>query len=246
MNPKKNKNTPPVPSRKGINGFTLVELSIVIVIVGLLVAGVVAGRGVVHTAKLQKVISDIDKIKLAINNFNLQYNAFPGDLANASAYWSGELNGDGDRIITGSGEAVLLWRHLELAKLYPGTYTGVWGSGIQPGINAAAAPFPRSWYNIWRHVTLYDRPNRHSINLNSGTGTWNGVVSTTDAVNIDRKVDDGLASKGMIYTAKGNNYNIVNNVCTLGVNNFSSNPPINYNTGDTTPAACWMLFFLEK
>ena len=78
------------------NGFTLIELSIVIVIIGLIVAGVVGGQALVRQSKLRSIITDHQKIQTSMNAFKLEYNYLPGDIPNASDYWSGEVDGDGD------------------------------------------------------------------------------------------------------------------------------------------------------
>jgi prepilin-type N-terminal cleavage/methylation domain-containing protein len=69
------------------HGFTLVELSIVIVIIGLIVAGVTAGQSLVAAAKIQSQITELKKYEVAYNIFKLEYNAVPGDMSNAISYW---------------------------------------------------------------------------------------------------------------------------------------------------------------
>ena len=59
-------------------GFTLIELSIVIVIIGLIVAGVVGGQAIVKQSKLRSLISEIDLFHVSINSFYLEYNYLPG------------------------------------------------------------------------------------------------------------------------------------------------------------------------
>ena len=70
-------------------GFTLVELSIVIVIIGLIVGGVTAGQSLVEAAKMQSQISELRKYEVAFNIFKLEYDAIPGDFSQASDYWGG-------------------------------------------------------------------------------------------------------------------------------------------------------------
>lgn len=68
-------------------GFTLIELSIVLIVIGLVIGGVLVGRDLIKASELRKVISEVDGIKLAINNFRLKYNALPGDMTDAETYW---------------------------------------------------------------------------------------------------------------------------------------------------------------
>jgi prepilin-type N-terminal cleavage/methylation domain-containing protein len=72
-------------------GFTLVELSIVIVIIGLIVAGVVGGQRLIKNAKVLSQVSDLKKYDVAFNAFVLQYDNVPGDLRAASSYWAAFL-----------------------------------------------------------------------------------------------------------------------------------------------------------
>lgn len=136
-----------VQSPKNKKAFTLVELSIVIVIIGLIVAGVVAGRSIVQQAKLRQVSNDINKIKMAVNTYNLKFSALPGDHTNATDYWgtagggcysntlgtTNTCNGNGNRHLAyvNSGDTSNVehepwhfWKHLANAKLWPGDFTG--------------------------------------------------------------------------------------------------------------------------
>ncbi len=142
----------------GQKGFTLVELSIVIVIIGLIVAGVTAGQSLVKQAQLRSVIGEQEQVKASVNAFLLEYNGVPGDLINASAYWPAamtdgcqklgtgnsidvECNGDGNKkilIAAGTtGEMYIAWKHLQLASLYPGSFVP---TALIPGIIGGNIP----------------------------------------------------------------------------------------------------------
>jgi prepilin-type N-terminal cleavage/methylation domain-containing protein len=88
-----------------LRGFTLIELSIVLVIIGLIVGGVLVGRDLIAAAGLRATISQIEKYNAAVNAFHLKYDCLPGDCPNATNYlpnlantW-GTGNGNGDGII---------------------------------------------------------------------------------------------------------------------------------------------------
>jgi prepilin-type N-terminal cleavage/methylation domain-containing protein len=122
------------------NGFTLIELSIVIVIIGLIVAGVVGGQKLVRQAQLRSVITEVDTYKIAYHTFFLQYGGVPGDIENATDYWSGTANGNGNKAIHWSTETLRTWQQLSLAKLIPGSYTGAKiGSHGKLGANVPAS-----------------------------------------------------------------------------------------------------------
>lgn len=139
-------------------GFSLVELSIALVIVGLIAGGVFGGRALLHASELKSIVSQSNEYKAAVASFYQRYNAFPGDMANATAFWSAEnathstcialttasttsatCNGDGNGKIapttttleSGSTdyESFRAWQHLHNAGLSDEDVTGVQGSG---------------------------------------------------------------------------------------------------------------------
>lgn len=136
------------------NGFTLIELSIVLVIIGLIVGGVLVGRDLIKSAQLRSVLTDIEKFNSAANTFRTKYNCIPGDCTSTANFFSQNqdcaggtgthtnlttCSGDGDGFITlmNSGdpqpptsnywqfdETMLFWQHLSLAGLTNGNYYG--------------------------------------------------------------------------------------------------------------------------
>jgi len=68
-------------------GFTLIELSIVLVIIGLIVGGVLLGQSLIRAAQIQSVTADVTTYSHAIQLFREKYNSLPGDMANATSYW---------------------------------------------------------------------------------------------------------------------------------------------------------------
>lgn len=79
-------------------GFTLIELSIVLVIVGLLAGGVLVGRDLIHQAELRGDVGALDKINAGVMTFRNKYNCMPGDCFNAANFFSfaGITNGNGN------------------------------------------------------------------------------------------------------------------------------------------------------
>lgn len=77
-------------------GFTLIELSIVLVIIGLIAGGVLMGRDLIEAAKMRSTINELQQYRTAINTFRLKYNCIPGDCPNAVAFGLGTSGGPGD------------------------------------------------------------------------------------------------------------------------------------------------------
>lgn len=88
-------------------GFTLLELSIVLIIIGLLVGGVLVGRSLIRAAELRATITQIEQLQTAVRTFQEKYNALPGDIQafQATAFGfatrtGGPGDGDGDGYIS--------------------------------------------------------------------------------------------------------------------------------------------------
>jgi prepilin-type N-terminal cleavage/methylation domain-containing protein len=136
---------------KKTTGFTLIELSIVLVIIGLIIGGILTGQELIHGAGVRATMSQIIKFNTAVNTFSMKYNALPGDFATATSYIYSSTavnNGNGDGYIntagiagpatagaataggvalgaTGSNEYSGFWQHLSVVGLIEGSYAGV-------------------------------------------------------------------------------------------------------------------------
>ncbi len=131
-------------------GFTLVEIAIVLVIIGLLLGGILKGQEMITQARIKNIINDFNGVTVAVTSYQDRYRAIPGDDLNASARWTVQApaSGDGNGVIKGlynalsgaaapgtAAESNLFWQHLRIAGFVPGLTTGA-GSGTQP-TNAA-------------------------------------------------------------------------------------------------------------
>src|SRR5437899_11459702 len=85
------------------DGFTLVEIAIVLVIIGLLLGGILKGQEMITQAKIKNVINDFNGITVAITSYQDRYRALPADDNNATARWTRQApaSGDGNGVIPG-------------------------------------------------------------------------------------------------------------------------------------------------
>ena len=67
----------------------MVELAIVLVVIGLLAAGILVGLDLIESARRRALIGEVEKIDTAVNVFRLKYNCLPGDCAAAPATQAG-------------------------------------------------------------------------------------------------------------------------------------------------------------
>lgn len=192
------------------SGFTLIEIAIVLVIIGLLLGGILKGQELITQGRIRNVANDFQSMTAAINLYQDRYRALPGDDAGAAARW--DITGPtatsgtvGDGLISGdyntgtaTDESRQLWLHLRRAGMVGGAVTddttppnaasGV--TGIQngafgiPGIVICSNNLPAK---IAQAIdTQFDDGNATSGTVRGVTGT-----SAGSAVPEDNYVDDG-------------------------------------------------------
>lgn len=105
-------------------GFTLIELSIAIIIIGLITGGVLGGRSLIESAKIQSTVQEFQKYKTAFNAYILEYDAMPGDHSEARSYFTTDKsggasihNGNGNNILNAHAEVREAFSHLVNAEL---------------------------------------------------------------------------------------------------------------------------------
>jgi len=173
-------------------GFTLIEIAIVMVIIGLLLGGVLKGQELFNSARIRSVISQKDGVKAAYFGFLDRFRTPPGDYGMATTHIAGTTtNGNGNgqvQSVLGGGtveEHIAVWEHLSRAGFINGAYT-------YAALPETSASVPTNIYAHVRHIQLiYD--NVHG----TGAGAPRHNIKTGNQIpaqilaEIDRKIDDG-------------------------------------------------------
>lgn len=199
-------------------GFTLIEMSIVMVIIGLIIGGILIGQELIRGAEARGIISQIDKYTAAVNVFKNKFNAVPGDYISATSYLSASAtNGNGDGLIndntTGIGTAGVsyatlsatsenqgFWNHLYLANTIEGNFTGV--STVTLGTSFPYTKANRGGIFVYGFTDYYNYYAVGLVTTGTTTVTTAGNLTPDCAMAIDIKFDDGLPTTGTV-TAKG-------------------------------------------
>lgn len=117
--------------KRNQSGFTLIEIAIVLVIIGLLLGGVLKGQELINSARVKNLATDFRNLPVLIYGYQDKYKALPGDDIAAVSHVAATGNGDGNGIINGkwdstttTDESQLFWQDVRLAGLAPGPTTG--------------------------------------------------------------------------------------------------------------------------
>jgi prepilin-type N-terminal cleavage/methylation domain-containing protein len=184
------------------SGFTLIEIAIVLVIIGLLLGGVLKGQELITSARVRNLIGQQDGIKAAFFGFQDRYRAYPGDYGaadtNLKCPTAPCFNGNGNGLIrsettpTAVDERQLVWVHLASAGFLNGSY-----SMASPTEGALETNTPRNPYNTFLqfiHDTVYqDVAGTVPVKLNLKTGSQIPVEILAE---VERKIDDGNGERG--------------------------------------------------
>lgn len=205
-------------NRRSEAGFTLVELAIVMIIIGLLIGGILKGQELIANAQITSTVAQIKGIDAAASTFRDAYNALAGDYSTATDHLTncvaanscGNGNGDGrlgvtaGDALTATDEGAYFFNHLRAADLVSGfdgkntvafgeTFpTANVGGGFLVGYAAAgtATGLGGATLRTGHYLVLTGQV--------ANAANTTGIVTPAQAARIDRKMDDGIIDQGSV------------------------------------------------
>jgi len=205
------------PEYSSQKGFTLVELSIVLVIIGLIIGGILKGQELIGNAEIKNVIAQSQGYQSSVVAFRDKYGALPGDLVGPENFipnctaapckpGSG-TQGDGlvgataganyDANVSASAENVAFWQQLAAARFIGDIDTDGTSAAIFGG------RFPSATTGGGFHVLYQATTGRHSLRLSALPTTVAGTAGALrpdQALQVDRVIDDGRPGTGSVFT----------------------------------------------
>jgi type II secretory pathway pseudopilin PulG len=199
---------------KAQHGWTLLEIVLLVLIVGLILAGVVKGQEMITSAKVKRVAGQLDEIRASYLGFMDRYKALPGDYADADVTLDCGatcLRGNGDGRIHSAAtpldgsqvrEDLLVWTHLGASGFLKGDYAMADGEALATDANS-----PTNAYSAYMQIAFdgaYGASGSGTPRHNLKTGPQ---VPIEVAAELDRKTDDGKPYQGTLqfsaYSANG-------------------------------------------
>ncbi len=190
------------------SGFTLVEIAIVLVIIGLLLGGILKGQELINSAKVKAMVNDMKLVATQVYGYQDRFKAMPGDdpratgnlggtaataATPAASLANGRIEGNWNSVLN-TDEAFLFWQHVRFANLATGTTditaldyrplnseNGNLGITSAPILTAPTSPFSGSFF------------------------VCQGNINGRFARQIDTTMDDGNPATGSVRILVGNN-----------------------------------------
>jgi prepilin-type N-terminal cleavage/methylation domain-containing protein len=224
----------------GKRGFTLVEMAVVLVVVGLLVGGLLAAQSMISTANSHKIVRKLETYNFAIANFRQVYHFYPGDFPNSDTAFSlANSNGNGNKMwaqegnSAGDTEWYKAWWHLAASGFMKELERP--SSGLNDKATAKLW-LGRNIPEIVPGVTgqfLYNNSlSGCTTGMNMVVGAWdegqidennfpgmfylNGALTGPEAQMLDSKMDDAQATTGIVTGLTGTRFNSTSPAYSVG------------------------------
>lgn len=164
-----------LPHRGNQRGFSLVELSIVLVILGLLTGGILGGQALIKAAELRSVNKDVETFLIATHAFRDKYRALPGDMPNATRFWGAQAGSTDDgRDATCAA----------LDESSPATGTATCngnGNGVIANYGSSGGSEKYETFRAWQHLSNAGLINGQYTGVTNGN-TPNNIITAGENV----------------------------------------------------------------
>lgn len=221
----------------GQAGFTLVELAVVMIIIGLLIGGILKGQELIANAQITGTAAAVKGIDAATTTFRDTFAAMPGDItnpderlpncaagSNCAAPGNGnsrvEATGGGSITAGSSNEMDTFWLHLAAADLITGIDPSL---GNAFGGNYPSAPIGGGFFAGYDNTAGGLGANAGSraghyliLNDNPGGAPAGTALSALQAARLDRKLDDGVPDTGTVFSGNAGDTCLVASAGGLG------------------------------
>jgi prepilin-type N-terminal cleavage/methylation domain-containing protein len=199
------------------SGFTLVEIAIVLVVIGLLLGGILKGQQLINSARVRNLADQNSGVQAAYYGFVDRFRNLPGDMQCAAAVTNvgaavstncatdvvgGDANGRIDNVV----EAGAVWAHLSVAGFLTGTYTGITTTAAMYRTGVANGLVPA---NAFQGPIMLAHTSEYLEGIARGTITrlafsFGGNIPVPLLRDLDQKLDNGTAGTGVLRSSADN------------------------------------------
>jgi hypothetical protein len=178
-------------------------MSIVLVIIGLLLGGIVVGQDLISAAGQRNISKEIVGYQTAYATFYQKYNASPGDMQDPAAFFPTQswLGGNNDGKIIWTGEGAEAWRQMVLAGFVSGVTNTTCSANcvaVPGGTVPASQSNPKAGWTLMHSTELSKNLLLFGAQSAAGYMAADPVISPRNVYDLDSKIDDGLADSGNI------------------------------------------------
>ena len=172
--------------KRNNKGFSLIELSIVLIILGLLVAGVTGGASLIKSAQLRSIVTEFTNYRTAYNSYYAQFGKVPGADTDPS------IIKDDEAALTDLFEEGVIDKSPIEGTSSENYISSKFGKNAKWFLNNAGASF----------AAVADFSNANILSLSGSVDYATGALTSDEAENIDTKIDDGIATSGIVRGVK--------------------------------------------
>lgn len=177
-------------------GFSLLELAIALAVLAILAGGVLKGRELLNSARVQATITDMANIETALSAFQARYSALPGDFTSATSAGLGTSEGDGDGLIEGE-ESCAVFTQLQLSGFIQGDFVA---GSTEAGDCTPQSNMENQFSGNYLLSSSLDGPNSREGTMALMLGN---AIPVAQLAEIDRKLDDGNPLRGAVQVLSG-------------------------------------------